>query len=160
MTKHLRGTTRTAAAPPMPQEFLQAYIEAALWSSNDESDEQGGAPMDQNYSAEDIADESLDAMDRDCQTFWAANHEDLGQYHDPQYSPEELGGHDFWLTRNHHGAGFWDRDLPDDVGKRLTAAAEAFGEDNLYVGDDGKVYNTAVPHDYNDALDQPPEWVR
>src|SRR5690606_5349913 len=27
----------------------------------------------------------------------------------PSYSDERFG-HDFWLTRNGHGAGFWDRD--------------------------------------------------
>ena len=25
-----------------------------------------------------------------------------------QYSAEDLAGHDFWLTRNGHGTGFWD----------------------------------------------------
>ena len=156
----LRGTRRVAAAPEMPIEFFNAYVEAALWSTTDNSDEQGGEPLDQNYSVDDIADESLAAMEQDCQAFWQANHEDLGQYRDPQYSAAELGGHNFWLTRNGHGAGFWDGDLPDDVGKRLTEAAKAFGEDDLYVGDDGKIYNSATPHQYNEALDQQPEWVR
>lgn len=39
-------------------------------------------------------------------------------------------GHDFHLTRNHHGAGFWDRGL-GRIGERLTVAAEAFGEAEL-----------------------------
>lgn len=30
-------------------EFVDAFFEAALWSSNDESDESGGEPMDANY---------------------------------------------------------------------------------------------------------------
>lgn len=38
-------------------------------------------------------------------------------------------GHDFWLTRNGHGAGFWDR--PEIWGKeeseRLSALARRFG---------------------------------
>lgn len=54
-------------------------------------------------------------------------------------SPESVG-HDFWLTRNRHGAGFWDGDYAPEVGKRLTDAAHAYGSCDLYVGDDGWVY--------------------
>lgn len=36
-------------------------------------------------------------------------------------------GEDFALSRNRHGAGFWDRGY-GDVGDRLTAAAHAYGE--------------------------------
>jgi hypothetical protein len=52
----------------------------------------------------------------------------------------EMGGHDFLLTRNGHGCGFWDGDWPEEAGERLTAAAEKCGEFNLYVGDDGLLY--------------------
>ena len=47
--------------------------------------------------------------------------------------------HDFILTRNGHGAGFWDRGY-GAPGDRLTAAAKAYGSLNAYVGDDEKVY--------------------
>ena len=43
-------------------------------------------------------------------------------------------GHDFWLTRNHHGAGFWDRGL-GDLGKQLTDLAHAAGECNTFEAD-------------------------
>lgn len=36
-------------------------------------------------------------------------------------------GHDFILTANHHGAGFWDRGL-GERGKRLTEACRPYGE--------------------------------
>lgn len=51
----------------------------------------------------------------------------------------EQTGHDFWLTRNGHGSGFWDRGL-EDIGEALSEAAKEFGEQYLYVGDDGKLY--------------------
>jgi hypothetical protein len=51
----------------------------------------------------------------------------------------EKAGHNFWLTREGHGSGFWDEDM-DEVGERLTELSEKFGEGGLYVGDDGKVY--------------------
>lgn len=47
--------------------------------------------------------------------------------------------HDFWLTRNRHGAGFWDGDWPEN-GDKLTKLAHSFGELAVYVGDDNLLY--------------------
>ena len=58
-------------------------------------------------------------------------------------SAEAAFGHDFALTRNGHGCGFWDRDnegLPRVLGEALTKACGAFPPVDLYVGDDGKAY--------------------
>ena len=123
--------------------MLRAYIECALWSSNDESDDSGGDPLDKNYSAEDLAPETLAKMREDCEAFLTANLADIenGTAKDSEeYTAIERAGHDFWLTRNGHGAGFWDGDLPEELGERLTKAAKAFGEVNLYV-ENGKIYD-------------------
>ena len=123
----------------MPEEFLRSYIETALWSSTDDD----GEPLDEEYFAEDIAPECLEAMREDCERFWAANAADLDVSNclqfGPDYGPAERAGHDFWLTRNHHGAGFWDGDWRQPAASRLTEAAHAFGEVNLYVSD-GRIY--------------------
>jgi hypothetical protein len=113
--------------------FTRAYLECALWSSTDESTPQGGEPMDQNYSVTDIAPDTLAAMVRDCQKFQQENADDIAFQCD-------RAGHDFWLTRNGHGAGFWDGDWPNEVGTRLTEASKKYGEFNLYIGDDGLIY--------------------
>lgn len=52
--------------------------------------------------------------------------------------PEQVG-QDFWLTRNGHGAGFWDRGL-GDRGYRLSDLAHSFGECHVMEGDDHYVY--------------------
>jgi hypothetical protein len=44
-------------------------------------------------------------------------------------------GEDFWLTRNRHGAGFWDRGL-GEVGLRLTEAARVYGTVDVPLSDD------------------------
>ncbi len=49
----------------------------------------------------------------------------------------ERVGHDFWLTRQGHGAGFWDGDWPEEIGEKLTALAEQFGQVDCYACDDG-----------------------
>ena len=52
------------------------------------------------------------------------------------YRPDEVG-HDLWLTRQHHGAGYWDGDYREDHGETLTAYAQALGEATCYVPADG-----------------------
>lgn len=48
-------------------------------------------------------------------------------------------GHDFWLTRNHHGAGFWDGDYPEPEGTELTKLSHSFGEVWLIGCENGQV---------------------
>lgn len=95
-------------------EFTLAYIECALWSEMDDA----GDPLDENYGINDIDPETLDQMVADCYLFQSENATDL-VYNSQEWTDAELGGHDFWLTRNWHGAGFWDRDyLPERAGAR------------------------------------------
>ncbi len=102
------------------EQFVSAYIACALWSSVDENCE----PLDL-YSPDDIDPQTLEVMRSDCKDFIESN-ADLLKGLDP-----EQCGHDFWLTRNRHGAGFWDRGL-GDVGQQLTEACRPYGEFNLY----------------------------
>jgi hypothetical protein len=115
--------------------FTQAYIAAALWSTNDESTPAGGVLPDENYGPHDIAPDTLRRMIGDCVRFQDENAVDLRDHDDP-----EQAGHDFWLTREGHGTGFWDRDL-GGLGERLSEAARRFGEFNLIVGDDGMIHH-------------------
>ena len=112
--------------------FLQAYIVAALWSSTDESTPEGGDFLDANYGIVDLAPETIEKMKADCDRFQAENAQDIE-------GNEEQAGHDFWLTRCHHGCGYWDGDWPE-AGDRLTAACTRYPEVTLYVGDDGLIY--------------------
>lgn len=123
----------TLTATTAPDAFVFAYEEAALWSSTT-GDE--GTPLDTDHSPDDIEDATRAKMRADCDAFYAANVNDLYLADDAQ------GGHDFWLTRNGHGAGFWDRPklYGEDQAKRLSEAAKKFGETYLDVSDDGKVF--------------------
>jgi hypothetical protein len=109
--------------------FTLAYIECALWTSTDDD----GEPLDGTYSVEDIAPESLASIVEDCDAFQESHGDDLGD-------DDDRAGQDFWLTRNGHGAGFWDGDWEEPAATRLTDSAEAYGSSDLYIGDDGKVY--------------------
>lgn len=116
-------------------EMTNYYLICALWASNDESDERGGNPLDENYGIDDFSSEATERAERECQAF-------LSTYSDIIGNRFDQAGHDFWLTRNRHGAGFWDGDWQKDIGNILTNASHAFGELHVYVGDDNKLYFT------------------
>jgi len=120
--------------------FTLAYIEAALWSSTDESTEDGGEPLDKNYDLDDIADETLAKIIKDCKEFQEKYADLLDCEPSTRYPKDEQAGHDFWLTRNGHGCGFWDGDWPEPQATKLTEASKKFGECWLYVGDDNLIY--------------------
>lgn len=115
--------------------FIAAYIEAALWSSTDESREDGGDSLDSNYRREDIEPASRARIWRECRNFLDAMRPYINGY-------IEQSGHDFWLTRNGHGTGFWDRKelYGKEAAEILTACCQAVGGCALVVGDDSRLY--------------------
>jgi hypothetical protein len=110
--------------------FFTSYVSTALGTSDDDN----GQPLDKNYGPTNIAPETLARMMDDCEAFQRKNRKDLASIDAGQ------AGHDFWLTRNGHGAGFWDGDYEETVGERLTKSSESFGTFDLYIGDDGQIY--------------------
>jgi hypothetical protein len=131
-------------------EFTRQYIETALWSSTDNSDDSGDQPLDANYGIGDIDPKTLERMIEDCADF----QKDFGELIDEGGGDYGQAGHDFWLTRNGHGAGFWDGDWPEPQAEQLTEASKDFGEYNLYVGDDGAIYgDTSGGYRYNPGYD-------
>lgn len=121
-------------------DFTRQYLETALWSCTDESREDGGDPMDDNYGVDDISPATVAWAVADCDRFRELAGNLLDEHDDPNRA-----AHDFWLTRNGHGAGFWDGDWPIN-GDTLTAMLgwrTDFGEVHLLVGDDGLIYHFA-----------------
>jgi hypothetical protein len=123
--------------------FTRAYIEAALWSSSDSPDDESESePLDKNYGPGDIDPETMRAMEHDCADFqhrFGSLIEDDESQAINKWGRWELAGHDFWLSRNGHGAGFGDGNFPrhDD---ELHDAAKSYGDFELYVGDDGVIH--------------------
>jgi hypothetical protein len=54
-----------------------------------------------------------------------------------EWTDEQIG-HDIWLTRCGHGAGFWDRDLPN--GDELTTMCEAVPFHGMVYVTGGAIY--------------------
>ena len=126
----LVDSMRDRLADIVPAEMLEGYEECALWSSTDDDSE----PLDDSGML--LAPETLDWFLADCGAF-LGEIDELGCPWRESVAASQLG-HDLWLTRNGHGAEFWDRDL-GDIGDALTEAANRQGRCDLYVGDDGLI---------------------
>ena len=113
------------------EKVLLGYVSCALWSSTDDND----VPLDDGRDFADLPEVTMAKMRADVTAFVAANLADLQR----SALDEDQIGHNFWLTRNGHGTGFWDRDL-GAVGDRLSAACDLFPSIDLYVGDDELIY--------------------
>ena len=124
-------------------EFATAYVEAALWASS--MDEGGTSFQDADYGLNNIDPSTLKKMIADCRKFETENLSSImGGYIGRSRSDDSsMAGHDFWMTGNSHGVGFWeDDDWEEKAGAELDKAAKKFGEYDLYLGDDGLIYGS------------------
>jgi len=128
--------------------IVRHYLIAALWSEIDDD----GNPLDDRFCVDDVAPETVAQARLECQAFidaagpdlvnaMMAHYQDSGMSHHPDAgSASACFGHDFLLTRNGHGAGFWDRGA-GETGDALAEICRRFLEVYFYVGDDGRVYS-------------------
>jgi hypothetical protein len=97
--------------------MVRAYLECAEWCGlQDDQREALELSVSPSWAPEAICLATLD-----CTDFLESNRGDIGD-------EAERAGHDFWLTRNRHGAGFWDGDWPAAAGQAMTGSAHGFGE--------------------------------
>ena len=132
-------------------DFLRGYVEAMLWANTFVE-----RPGEEESTCEDVAywwqspgrwweDTPVDLTDAGA--FWEAFAYvilslDYGRRGE-EWSSAELAGHDFALTRNGHGTGFWDRGL-GEMGDMLTKECEPYGEHRVIieVDDDDNIIST------------------
>jgi hypothetical protein len=103
--------------------FTTAYLEAALWTA-DPNPGSGEYCADLSLIPDDFRAQAIE----DCAAFQDTYADQLSEA-----GTAAQNGHDFWLTRNGHGAGFWDRGYPQAISDALTDGAHAYGETDLYV---------------------------
>ena len=92
---------------------LNSYLACALWTEELDA-----------FSISDIGASTVETAKKDIDSFLSQISELL-----TDWNSEEIG-HDFWLTRNHHGSGFWDRGY--DNGDEITKIAHTFKELNVW----------------------------
>jgi hypothetical protein len=131
---------------------VQGYVAALLWSEScngtapvEVCDHHGlgedcDAGLDSiGYDAGDLAEDARKEIEADVREFVEANRADLEELLTKPGVDESDIGHNFLLTRNHHGVGFWDRGW-GELGERLTQASDPYGNTSAYVDGDEKVH--------------------
>jgi hypothetical protein len=125
------------------ESYSASYQTTALWSSTDDK----GEPLD-GLDIE-LSESAIACLEYDLIHFLGRISElkpfglglTLDGIQERTGQDVEQVAHDFWLTRNRHGAGFWDGEYKlsefdhvyENLGDRLTELAKGFGECNLYV---------------------------
>ena len=108
--------------------MVKAYIECAYWADAGPDGEEGLAEAE-------LSEGSYASALFDCIAFLR-----LARWYINDWSMEQLG-RDFWLTRNRHGTGFWDREFGSESARdEMTELSHRFGEVSLILGDDGLAY--------------------
>jgi hypothetical protein len=115
----------TATMQDYANAFTDGYVTCGLRCDTYNED----GELVQNESDERIEGDSWTRIREVCDDFVRANWEDLEKL------DAQDAGHNFWLTQNRHGAGFWDRGL-GELGDRLTAASHPYGEAQFFADDD------------------------
>ena len=121
--------------------FIQAYLECALWATRSTFMDASGndLPLDTFYNADCVQSSAREQVKLECEDF--LEREDVSSI-SQKWGEEEYkqAGYDFFLTRNRHGAGFWDGDWPESDGETLTKASHEAGSSEPYVGDNNEIY--------------------
>ena len=115
---------------PKIDAFTRGYLEAALWTSDPDPRSGEWAERD-GWAIANIEPASLARAIEVCADFQAANRAALDEVSERFDVDDSRHGHDFWLTRNRHGAGFWDRGY-GTLGARLTDACRPYGDAYCY----------------------------
>ena len=129
-------TVRTFGVLRVSEEVLtdmvDGYIDAAAWVGVASDD---GEPAD--VACDDFSAMLVLAITDEVRDFTNGLPGDDIEAYLSTHSATQFG-HDFFLTRNGHGAGFWDRGL-GALGLRLTDASKPYGETNYWLDDNGRV---------------------
>lgn len=112
--------------------ILTHYFTAVLFTEedNDGDMDNGIAPGD--FTVYNFSEDSKEKAEKDIKAFIELAGDKLEDW------PEEQIGHDFWLTRCGHGAGFFDRDLPH--AKELQELCKQFEFHGEVYAENGVVY--------------------
>jgi hypothetical protein len=97
-------------------QFFNAYLECINFTeTGDINEPESGADLDPDFLRESLI---------DCLAFYSRIACYLSDDENSQSSISQAG-HDFWLSRNGHGAGFFDKSYPMALG--FQTLAEAYG---------------------------------
>ncbi len=125
------------------RQFITGYVQAMLFTTNDESDESGGVPLDKNYDASHIILSTQAVMVADCLLFLDRYRELITEENLIRGRKDDeifyIAGVDFLFTRNEHGAGFGDGHWVKEAEEAFSTGSQNFGEVWFSLTTDGTI---------------------
>lgn len=132
LTSRFKELEVTVKTTPGLSEFVDHYLQTLLWSENVSlSQDSALVPADSLFTVENLDLPGKFFVFESCIKFWASANELIDE---ENFAGEYIqqAGHDFCLTRNGHGAGFWDGDWAEPAASQLTKMSEAAGTESLF----------------------------
>ena len=122
-------TPRDNILQAIDEGYLNAYVDAAL-ATSDHND----VALNKVYKFSDVTEDALAVMATDCMDFFNEARPLIALELQASNNPAKLiasAAFDFWLTRNHHGSGFFDSEFVNK--QALADIAHSFSEQSLSV---------------------------
>tara|TARA_R110000796_G_scaffold52544_1_gene123805 strand:+ start:273 stop:665 length:393 start_codon:yes stop_codon:yes gene_type:complete len=116
----------------IPIDLMRGYLDTALWSSTDWDTNE---PLDSLYSVDDFDEQTIRDQIVDITDFLNQCEKDKLDFEGME---DSTIGHNFWLNRCGHGAGFWDSGLKD--GNKISDICKYNRAESAYLGDDQNIY--------------------
>lgn len=114
------------------ENIVASYLGTAEWATCDSTDKVRGFTRTAKKIAEDDCNLFIEAVGNE---FTKEEANAILTYEGDDVTA--LCGHDFFLTRNGHGAGFWDKPIYDELApngcNRLTEISEKLGTSDVYL---------------------------
>ncbi|CAB4162023.1 hypothetical protein UFOVP786_21 [uncultured Caudovirales phage] len=91
--------------------FTRGYLGAAEWLAKvwAEGRDDNDLTDDERARCRGFTRAAIAEAKRDCKAFQKANKADMATYYEISGKDEDHAGLDYWLSRNGHGAGYFDR---------------------------------------------------
>lgn len=132
-------------------EFLRGYLDCLVWLGTRDDENGSGEPIDDEVSADDLAERltlaELREIQSDCAGFQELAADALRAIEESgigvqarECSFEAYQGHNFCLTRSGHGTGFWDRGYPEPHASKCSDDSKSFGAQSLMLAEDGTLF--------------------
>lgn len=125
--------------PEMVSPAVKSYLETGLFSTTNED----GLPYRESHTADSFQKDSIASATEDVKLMLVAAQSLFIDHPAAKLiwpTPEALG-EDFWLTRNRHGAGFWDKVCgghpAQEFGRKMTEFAHTCGSIDIIEQGDG-----------------------
>lgn len=130
MTDIERGLELAGLSESDIETIVHHYLVAQLWAQIDMDSGDDCECLDAKYSIDDVDTDYVEALTDELRTVLGSHPLAWRLYKNRSghYLEDALGqwGHDFYLTREGHGAGFWDRGH-EELGEYWTKIAKSYG---------------------------------